>query len=92
MGRAESFQGQGLSVCGICCDHCVAPERPHQAKQFHVRFIEREEGKVAAEREGGGGRRVRGGGGGGGGGERERGEREREREIRGAFLYIWMVT
>ena len=53
MGRAESFQGQGLSVCGICCDHCVAPERPHQAKQFHVRFIEREEGKVAAEREGG---------------------------------------
>ena len=51
MGRAESFQGQGLSVCGICCDHCVAPERPHQAKQFHVRFIGREGGKVVAERE-----------------------------------------
>jgi hypothetical protein len=31
----------------------VAPERPHQTKQFHLRFIEREKGKVAAEREGG---------------------------------------
>jgi hypothetical protein len=30
-------------------------ERPHQAKQFHVRFIEREVGvgKVTVEREGG---------------------------------------
>ena len=26
----------------MCCDLCTAFERPHQAKQFHVRFIERE--------------------------------------------------
>ena len=31
----------------------TASEGPHQAKQFHMRFIEREKGKVAAEREGG---------------------------------------
>lgn len=30
-----------------------ASEGPHQAKQFHVRFIGRERGKVAMEREGG---------------------------------------
>jgi hypothetical protein len=29
----------------------VAPERPHQDKLFHVRFIERRKGKVAVERE-----------------------------------------
>jgi hypothetical protein len=31
----------------------VASEGLHQAKQFHVRFIGRERGKVAMEREGG---------------------------------------
>ena len=36
----------------------AAPERPHQAKQFHVRFIERGKGKVVVER--GGGRESRG--------------------------------
>jgi hypothetical protein len=35
-----------------CCDHHAASEIPHQAKQFHVRFIEREKGKMAAKREG----------------------------------------
>ena len=30
----------------------VAPERPHQAKLFHVRFIKREKGKVVVERGG----------------------------------------
>ena len=29
----------------------MARERPHQAKQFHVRFIERGKGKVVVERE-----------------------------------------
>jgi hypothetical protein len=48
----------------------VAPGRPHQAKQFHVRLIEREKDKVGVEM----------------------GEGGRERKIRGAFLYIWMVT
>jgi hypothetical protein len=28
----------------------VVPERPHQDKQFHLKFIEREKDKVAAER------------------------------------------
>ena len=35
----------------VCCDHHTASERPHQVKQCHVRFIEREKGKVVAERE-----------------------------------------
>ena len=30
----------------------MASEEPHQAKQFHVRFIGREKGKVVAERKG----------------------------------------
>jgi hypothetical protein len=32
-----------------CCDLHTASEGPHQAEQFHVRFIEREKGKVAVE-------------------------------------------
>jgi hypothetical protein len=42
----------------------VASEGPHQAKQFHVRFIGREGGKVAMEREGGKKRKREIGGGG----------------------------
>ena len=38
-------------VCGVLCDFPAASERPHQVKQFHMRFIEREKGKVASERE-----------------------------------------
>ena len=33
-------------------DRHTASEGPHQAKQFHMRFIGRERGKVVAEREG----------------------------------------
>jgi hypothetical protein len=35
-----------------CCDHWAAPEKPHQAKQFHVRFIGREKGKVVVKKKG----------------------------------------
>ena len=44
-----------LSVSQGCYDlEChTASEESHKAKQFHVRFIGRERGKVAAEREGG---------------------------------------
>lgn len=50
-------------VSSACCDLCTASVGPHQAKQFHVRFIgrERERGKVAAEREGGKRERDQGG-------------------------------
>jgi hypothetical protein len=36
---------------GKYCDLQAIPERLHQAKQFHVRFIEKDKGKVVTERE-----------------------------------------
>ena len=39
-----------ILISTSCRDHCAAPKRPHQAKEFHVRFLEKEKGKV--EREG----------------------------------------
>ena len=42
-----------------CCVRSTAPDRPHQAKQFHVRFIVGEKGKGDSEGERGlGGERV----------------------------------
>ena len=67
---------QRFSLFPFSYDLQAVSERPHQAKQFHVRFIEREVGvgKVTVEREVGG---------------RGRGEREgKMRETRGAFIFF----
>ena len=44
------FDMPGSNLCYVLDRH-TASEGPHQAKQFHVKFIERKRGKVV-EREG----------------------------------------
>ena len=45
----------------LCEKHVLPPDRPHQAKHFHMRFIVGENGKGGYEEEGGKGEReVRG--------------------------------
>jgi hypothetical protein len=57
----------GISICssrepefGSYCDYPMAAERPHQAKQFHMRFIEREKRHSGCGKRSGGRERTEG--------------------------------